>query len=101
MRVTPSPPSAGASDPSTSRISSPRHRLVARGIVCCRDIDGIMPLYIVTMTPEPPHIAVALARTQRGETMTDAKRTPGAGLIERLECGPVICAEGYLFEFER
>lgn len=23
------------------------------------------------------------------------------GLIERLECGPVICAEGYLFECER
>ncbi|MFL5864887.1 MAG: homocysteine S-methyltransferase family protein [Solirubrobacteraceae bacterium] len=25
----------------------------------------------------------------------------GAGLLERLENGPVICAEGYLFEFER
>jgi betaine-homocysteine S-methyltransferase len=24
-----------------------------------------------------------------------------AGLIERLEVGAVICAEGYLFEFER
>src|SRR5262249_6588218 len=24
-----------------------------------------------------------------------------AGLIERLAAGPVICAEGYLFEFER
>jgi len=24
-----------------------------------------------------------------------------AGLLERLEAGPVICAEGYLFEFER
>ena len=24
-----------------------------------------------------------------------------AGLLERLESGPVICAEGYLFEFER
>src|SRR3954447_21527862 len=24
-----------------------------------------------------------------------------AGLLERLEDGPVICAEGYLFEFER
>ena len=23
------------------------------------------------------------------------------GLLERLETGPVICAEGYLFEFER
>jgi len=28
-----------------------------------------------------------------------AKRTPG--LLERLAAGPVICAEGYLFEFER
>ncbi len=25
----------------------------------------------------------------------------GGGLLERLELGPVICAEGYLFEFER
>ncbi|MBA3412812.1 MAG: homocysteine S-methyltransferase family protein [Actinobacteria bacterium] len=25
----------------------------------------------------------------------------GVGLLERLEQGPVICAEGYLFEFER
>ena len=24
-----------------------------------------------------------------------------AGLLERLAAGPVICAEGYLFEFER
>src|SRR5262245_20180163 len=23
------------------------------------------------------------------------------GLLERLQAGPVICAEGYLFEFER
>jgi betaine-homocysteine S-methyltransferase len=29
--------------------------------------------------------------------MTDA----GQGLLERLDSGPVICAEGYLFEFER
>lgn len=26
---------------------------------------------------------------------------PGAGLFERLAAGPVICAEGYLFELER
>ena len=31
--------------------------------------------------------------------MTDAATTPG--LLERLQAGPVICAEGYLFEFER
>jgi len=31
------------------------------------------------------------------ETTTHEK----AGLLERLEAGPVICAEGYLFEFER
>jgi betaine-homocysteine S-methyltransferase len=30
-----------------------------------------------------------------------AERTRGAGLLERLEAGPVICAEGYLFELER
>ncbi|HEY7600568.1 MAG TPA: homocysteine S-methyltransferase family protein, partial [Candidatus Limnocylindrales bacterium] len=30
-----------------------------------------------------------------------AKATRGAGLLERLEAGPVICAEGYLFELER
>jgi betaine-homocysteine S-methyltransferase len=30
-----------------------------------------------------------------------ANPTKGAGLLERLEAGPVICAEGYLFELER
>jgi betaine-homocysteine S-methyltransferase len=29
------------------------------------------------------------------------ERAPGAGLLERLAAGPVICAEGYVFEFER
>src|SRR5437763_893429 len=36
------------------------------------------------------------------KTTTKAKSTrKSAGLLERLEAGPVICAEGYLFEFER
>ena len=30
-----------------------------------------------------------------------AETVRGAGLLERLEAGPVICAEGYLFELER
>ena len=29
------------------------------------------------------------------------KPVPKPGLVERLKTGPVICAEGYLFEFER
>jgi betaine-homocysteine S-methyltransferase len=33
--------------------------------------------------------------------MADATPPRGAGLLERLQEGPVICAEGYLFEFER
>jgi betaine-homocysteine S-methyltransferase len=33
--------------------------------------------------------------------MTDDKSGTRPGLMERLEQGPVICAEGYLFEFER
>ena len=33
--------------------------------------------------------------------MVDAARTASPGLLERLEQGPVICAEGYLFELER
>ncbi len=33
--------------------------------------------------------------------MTQTGPTPKLGLLERLERGPVICAEGYLFEFER
>jgi betaine-homocysteine S-methyltransferase len=34
--------------------------------------------------------------------MTDDEQTmAGRGLMQRLERGPVICAEGYLFEFER
>src|SRR5499426_1215953 len=34
-----------------------------------------------------------------GATKAKAARKPG--LLERLAAGPVICAEGYLFEFER
>ena len=33
--------------------------------------------------------------------MTDATVAGGPGLLERLAAGPVICAEGYLFEIER
>ena len=32
---------------------------------------------------------------------TKTTKTKRAGLLERLQAGPVICAEGYLFEFER
>jgi len=28
-------------------------------------------------------------------------QSPTGGLVQRLEAGPVVCAEGYLFEFER
>jgi betaine-homocysteine S-methyltransferase len=31
----------------------------------------------------------------------NTSQSNGGGLLERLEQGPVICAEGYLFEFER
>src|SRR4051795_13552031 len=30
-----------------------------------------------------------------------AEGAQGGGLLERLDAGPVICAEGYLFELER
>ena len=33
--------------------------------------------------------------------MANGEGARGAGLLERLEQGPVICAEGYLFELER
>src|ERR1700676_564227 len=33
--------------------------------------------------------------------MASAKKIKKLGLVERLAAGPVICAEGYLFEFER
>ena len=33
--------------------------------------------------------------------MTESASTRGPGLLERLDQGAVICAEGYLFEFER
>ena len=36
----------------------------------------------------------------KATTKSKATRKP-AGLLERLAAGPVICAEGYLFEFER
>lgn len=33
--------------------------------------------------------------------MTETSSTTRTGLVDRLEAGPVICAEGYLFELER
>jgi betaine-homocysteine S-methyltransferase len=33
--------------------------------------------------------------------MTASARNQSLGLLERLEAGPVVCAEGYLFELER
>ncbi len=33
--------------------------------------------------------------------MVNGSPAPGDGLLDRLAAGPVICAEGYLFEFER
>ena len=33
--------------------------------------------------------------------MAESASTRGPGLLERLDQGAVICAEGYLFEFER
>lgn len=35
-----------------------------------------------------------------GDTQQES-REPGTGLLERLAEGPVVCAEGYLFELER
>ena len=36
-----------------------------------------------------------------GDEETNVHQPTKAGLIDRLDQGPVICAEGYLFEFER
>ncbi|MEJ7741214.1 MAG: homocysteine S-methyltransferase family protein [Nocardioidaceae bacterium] len=33
--------------------------------------------------------------------MTPSNSERGPGLLERLDAGPVLCAEGYLFELER
>jgi betaine-homocysteine S-methyltransferase len=51
---------------------------------------------------------MASKTSAKAKTTAKAKRTPkektpkkSAGLLERLAAGPVICAEGYLFEFER
>ena len=33
--------------------------------------------------------------------MAESAASRGPGLLERLEAGPVVCAEGYLFEIER
>src|SRR4030095_5336226 len=40
-------------------------------------------------------------RHREEDGMTDVDTTSLRGLLERLAEGPVICAEGYLFEFER
>ena len=45
------------------------------------------------MPIEIPHIG--------GTPMTQSSSRRRPGLLERLSSGPIICAEGYLFEFER
>jgi betaine-homocysteine S-methyltransferase len=40
-------------------------------------------------------------KTKTVKKATKTTSTKGLGLLERLAKGPVICAEGYLFEFER
>src|SRR5919106_4815658 len=42
-----------------------------------------------------------IARCAKEDTMADEGTRNGPGLLERLDRGPVICAEGYLFELER
>jgi len=39
-------------------------------------------------------------KAKSGATTPRAPK-PKQGLLERLDAGPVVCAEGYLFEFER
>jgi betaine-homocysteine S-methyltransferase len=41
------------------------------------------------------------ARARKKPPSRTRKASRPAGLLERLAAGPVICAEGYLFEFER
>src|SRR5437660_1040791 len=41
------------------------------------------------------------AKSKSGASKLQAPKTRRKGLLERLNAGPVICAEGYLFEFER
>jgi betaine-homocysteine S-methyltransferase len=41
------------------------------------------------------------AKTASAKTATPKTARKSPGLLERLAAGPVICAEGYLFEFER
>jgi len=41
------------------------------------------------------------AKTSPPKSTTPKAARKSAGLLERLAAGPVICAEGYLFEFER
>ena len=41
------------------------------------------------------------AESQPPAAMIPTDTNTRDGLLERLERGPVICAEGYLFEFER
>lgn len=40
-------------------------------------------------------------KAQKAKKVTKATPKQGLGLLARLAKGPVICAEGYLFEFER
>ena len=43
----------------------------------------------------------AAKKAKKAPTATKAAPKPGPGLLARLAKGPVLCAEGYLFEFER
>jgi betaine-homocysteine S-methyltransferase len=43
----------------------------------------------------------AAKKAKKAPKATKAAPKPGPGLLARLAKGPVLCAEGYLFEFER
>ncbi len=51
--------------------------------------------------PAAKGAAAKSPKTKASASMPHAPKPKRLGLLERLAAGPVICAEGYLFEFER
>src|SRR5579862_2095288 len=62
--------------------------------MACTEVIGMVRARRVLPSSQEKH-------SNEGVIMADNTARRGPGLLERLAQGPVICAEGYLFELER
>src|SRR5690606_10600976 len=84
----------------TAQRASGTARTVPVRPVRARRVAPHQPLTLsVELNTAPP--TSSYAERDRPMTSQQPESGRGGGLLERLATGPVICAEGYLFELER